>query len=105
MGDVSIIILQGRIDASNAADIEEKALALVSGGSCKLVKDLSGVEYISSAGLRVLMAVLKAAKGNGGDLRLAGVQENVAKVLELTGFSNILKIYDGAENAARSYSE
>jgi len=104
-GDVITIILKGRIDASVAPDIEQKLLSLISGGSCKLVTDLSEVKFISSAGLRALIAALKEAKRQSGDLRLAGIQGQVQEVLDLTGLSTIFKIYASAEDAARSFSD
>ena len=103
--DVITIILKGRIDASVAPDMEQKLLSLISGGSCKLVADLSEVWFITSAGLRVLVASLKEAKRGRGDLRLAGIQGQVQEVLDLTGLSTIVKIYTSAEDAARSFSE
>ena len=105
IGDVISIILKGRIDASVAPDIEQKLLSLISEGSRKLITDLSEVWFISSAGLRALLAVLKEAKRKGGDLRLAGIQGQVQEVLDLTGFSTIFKIYASAEDAARSFSD
>ena len=105
IGDVITIILKGRIDASVAPDMEQKLLSLISEGSCKLVADLSQVRFISSAGLRTLVAALKEAKRGRGDLRLAGIQGQVQEVLDLTGLSTIFKIYTSAEDAARSFSE
>jgi len=70
-----------------------------------LVADLSGVGFISSSGLRTLLAALKEAKKERGDLRLAGIQGQVQEVLDLTGLSTIFKIYTSAEDAARSFSE
>ena len=105
IGDVITVTLKGRIDASVAPDIEQKLLSLISGDSCKLVADLSEVRFISSAGLRTLVAVLKEAKKEGGDLRLAGMQGQVQDVLDLTGLSSIFKIYASAEDATRSFSD
>ena len=105
IGDVITIILKGRIDASVAPDVEQKLLSLISGGSCKLVADLSEVWFITSAGLRVLVASLKEAKRGRGDLRLAGIQGQVQEVLDITGLSTIFKIYACAEDAARSFSD
>ncbi len=104
-GDVITIILKGRIDASVAPDIEQKLLSLISEGSCKLVADLSEVGFISSAGLRTLLAALKEAKRERGDLRLAGMQRQVQEVLDMTGFSTIFKLYTSAEDAARSFGD
>ncbi len=105
IGDITTIILKGRIDASVAPDIEQKLLSLISEGSCKLVADLSEVGFISSAGLRALLAALKNAKRERGDLRLAGMQRQVQEVLDMTGFSTIFKLYTSAEDAARSFGD
>ena len=74
-------------------------------GNVKLVAELSKVSYTSSAGLRVLLGATKDSRSKGGDLRLAGVQPNVLKVLELSGFTSILKVLDSLEEAVNSYSE
>ncbi len=101
--DVVSIVLKGRIDANTAPAIEQKLLSLISEGSRKLVTDLSEVWFISSAGLKALLAALKEVKREKGDLLLAGVQAEVQEVLELTGFSTIFKIYASAKDAARSF--
>ena len=105
IGDVITLILKDRIDANVAPDIEQKLLSLISRGSCKLVADLSEVRFISSAGLRTLVAALKEAKRKGGDLRLAGMQKQVQEVLDLTGLDNIFKIYASVEDATRSFND
>ena len=105
IGDVTTIILQGRIDATVAADIEQKLLSLISGGSCKLVTSLSEVTFISSAGLRSLVAVLKQAKRDGGDLRLAGMGARVKEVFDITGLSVIFNIYASTADAVRSFGD
>ncbi len=105
MGDVVTILLEGRIDANVAPDIEQKLLSLFSEGLCKLVADLSEVMFISSAGLRALIAVLKEAKREKGDLRLAGIEGHVQEVFNITGFSTIFKIYSNVEDAVRSFDD
>ena len=105
IGDVTTIILQGRIDATVAPDIEQRLLSLVSGGSHKLVTALTEVTFISSAGLRSLVAVLKQARSERGDLRLAGMEGRVKEVFEITGLSTIFKIYDCAEDAVQSFGD
>lgn len=105
IGDVTTLILKGRIDANVAPEIEQKLLSLISRGSCKLVADLSEVWFISSAGLRTLVAALREAKRKQGDLRLAGMQGQVKEVLDLTGLDNIFKIYASVEDATQSFSD
>jgi anti-anti-sigma factor len=104
-GDVTTILLQGRIDATIAPEIEQELLSLVSRGSCRLVTAFSEVTFISSAGLRSLVAVLKQARSERGDLRLAGMGGRVKEVFDITGLSTIFKIYDNAQDAVQSFTD
>ena len=61
------------------------------------------MEYTSSAGLRVLLTTLKDARQRGGDLRLAEIRPNVRQVLELSGFTSILKCYPDVNGAVTSF--
>jgi anti-anti-sigma factor len=102
--DVTVITLMGSIDALTAPQITEFIQAQVAKGNTKLVADLNGVDYTSSAGLRVLLGAIKETRAQSGDLRLAGIQPDVQKVLNLSGFSNILKIFDDLDAAVASFS-
>ena len=104
VGDVTVLILKGSIDAITSPKIPEFIQAHIAKGNIKLVADLSGVDYTSSAGLRVLLGAIKETRARSGDLRLAGVQSDVQKVLNLSGFTNILKKYDDVNSAVASYS-
>lgn len=101
---VTILVLKGSIDALTAPKITEYINGLVSKGNIKLVADFSGVDYTSSAGLRVLLGAIKDTRAQSGDMRLAGVQPDVLKVLNLSGFTNILKMFDDVDTAVASYS-
>lgn len=104
IGNATIVNLNGSIDAMTAPMITEYIQALVAKGNVKLVADLSGVDYTSSAGLRVLLGAIKDTRSQGGDMRLANVQPDVLKVLNLSGFTNILKIFDNLDSALESYA-
>jgi anti-anti-sigma factor len=103
-GDVTVISLQGSIDAMTAPKTTELIRGHIANGNTKLVTDFSGVDYISSAGLRVLLAAIKESRSQGGDLRLTSVQPDVLRVLNLSGFTNILKLFDTLDAAIASYS-
>lgn len=105
VGDVTTVSLKGRIDATVAPDIEQELISLIEAGSCKLVTVLSQVTFISSAGLRSLVAALKQAKKGRGDLRLAGMGGKVKEVFEITGLSTIFGIYGSIEEAVRSFTD
>ena len=101
---VTVISLTGSIDAMTAPKITEFIQGQIAKGSIKLVADLSGVDYTSSAGLRVLLGAIKETRAQSGDLRLTGIQPDVQKVLNLSGFTNILKTFDTLDAAVASYS-
>jgi len=102
--DVTVITLGGSIDAMTAPKITEFIQELIAKGNIKLVVDMNGVDYTSSAGLRVLLGAIKETRAQSGDLRLTGVQSDVKKVLTLSGFTNILKMFDDLDLAVASYS-
>ena len=104
VGEVTILTLKGSIDAMTAPKITEHIQGLITKGNINLVADLSGVDYTSSAGLRVLLGAIKDTRAQSGDMRLAGVQPDVLKVLNLSGFTNILKMFDDLDSAIASYS-
>ena len=84
------VALEGRLDTTTAPKLEEEPRGSVDGVS-RLVFDLAKLEYISSAGLRVLLAMQKLMNRQGAML-LRNVNEAVMKVFEVTGFSDILRI-------------
>ena len=92
------------VKAMTAPPITEHINKLVTEGKIKLVADFSDVDYTSSAGLRVLLGAIKGTRAQTGDLRLVGIQPDVMKVLNLSGFTNILKIFDDVDAAVASYS-
>jgi len=101
---VTVLSLKGSIDAMTAPKITEYIHDLVAKGNIQLVADFSGVDYTSSAGLRVLLGAIKETRAQSGDMRLAGVQPDVLKVLNLSGFTNILKLFDDLDAAVASYA-
>lgn len=82
--------LVGRLDTATAPALD-KTIEEQVGPSDQLTLDLAGLEYISSAGLRVLLGAQKKMKAEGS-MTLTGVREEVMEVLEMTGFADILDI-------------
>jgi anti-anti-sigma factor len=102
--DVTIVAVSGSIDALTSEQMLAAFMKEIESGAAHLVADLSGVEYTSSAGLRCLLTVQKEMRQKGGDFRLAGVQPNVLKILKLSGFTRLIKMYDSVAEAAASFS-
>ena len=89
-GERLTVALEGRLDTVTAPMVEKKMGERLEGVS-ELVLDMTKVEYVSSAGLRVILKVQKVMF-NQGKMKLTGVNEIVMEVLEITGFANILHI-------------
>lgn len=89
-GAALTVALEGRLDTTTAPKLEEELRGSADGVS-RLVFDLAKLEYISSAGLRVLLAMQKLMNQQG-EMVLQNVNEAVMEVFEVTGFSDILRI-------------
>ena len=85
-----IYTLSGRLDTVTAPDLE-RSLQDELGDAGGLILDFSGLEYISSAGLRVLLAAQKAMNSQGS-MKLIHVSETIMEIFDVTGFSEILTI-------------
>ena len=88
---VTVAYLTGRLDSSVAGEVMDGLNAIVNAGTTKLVINLRDLTYISSSGLRGLLVAAKLIKSANGDLRLCEPIERVAKVLNDSGFSNLIR--------------
>ncbi|MFC1981247.1 STAS domain-containing protein [Chloroflexota bacterium] len=102
-GAVNVVSLSGRMDTYTANDVEQKLDSLAAVKQVHLVINLRELEYISSVGLRVLLATLKKATKQKGEVRLACLNPSVKDVLDIAGFTQFFKIYDKEEDAINSF--
>lgn len=100
----AVVCIVGSVDGLTAPVLLAEFHACVAAGNICLVADLGSVDYTSSAGLRALLATMKETRLQGGDLRLSNVTPHVLKVLELSGFTSIMKLYDDVDTAVASYA-
>ena len=89
-GEKLTVALDGRLDTITAPELEE-ALSNLDGVK-ELTMDLADLEYLSSAGLRVVLAVFRKIKAAGGIMKIVNSSEMVSKVFELTGFDKLFAI-------------
>jgi anti-sigma B factor antagonist len=101
--NVKVVSIVGSLDALTAPELGAFIEKQLAAGFVNLVADLAGLAYTSSAGLRVLLNTVKETRQRGGDLRLAAIQEKVNEVLDLSGFTSILKCYTDVEQAVASF--
>jgi anti-sigma B factor antagonist len=102
---VAVVSIQGSLDALTAPELSRFFSGQIADGNVQLVADLGQLEYTSSAGLRALLGAVKEARQQGGDLRLAAAQPEVHKLLDLSGFTSILKVFPEIDSAVASYSQ
>ena len=100
--DAIVLGLTGRLDPTTVAQVEERLGKIIEGGAQRIVLDLAGLDYISSAGLRVVLMGAKRVQLAGGKLVLCAAQSHVKEVLTISGFSSILTIVDTQEEAVAS---
>ncbi len=101
--NIALVTFHGRIDSMSAGIFGQALCKPLEDGQVNVVADLSGVEYMSSAGLREIVTALKKLKRASGDLRLAGVTARVAEIFEMSGLDGVLKIYHTPTAAIASY--
>jgi anti-anti-sigma factor len=91
-GDILILRFKGRLDAISSPSAEKKVFESINNGLTKLLIDFSGVTYLSSAGMRMLLSTSKKLKTLSGKLILSSISYNVMDVLKMSGFDHVLEI-------------
>ncbi|HUQ20683.1 MAG TPA: STAS domain-containing protein [Gemmatimonadaceae bacterium] len=96
--DIHIVAIAGSLDSGSSPEAQ-KALDSVLAGAKKVALDFSRLDYISSAGLRVLLGAAKKLRASGGALRMFGLNQSVREVFEISGFATILAVYPSESEA------
>jgi len=101
--DVTIAAFRGSLDSKTSPQAQQALDGICAAGTRKLLVDFTALDYISSAGLRVLLATTKRVKGAGGALRLFGLNETVREVFDISGFSTIFAVFATEADALREF--
>jgi len=99
----TVLSVNGRIDTSAAPELEQAITREIGQGNRKILLDFSGVPYISSGGLRVILATAKKLKQPGDKFGLCSLSPEVFKILKLAGFTTIFSIYPSEREALASW--
>ncbi len=94
-----VVKVAGRLDAVTAPEYEKKVNELIADGEINFVVDFEQLEYISSAGLRALLATAKRIKGKSGKILLANIKGGVKEVFDISGFGTIFPMHDSVASA------
>jgi anti-sigma B factor antagonist len=100
---VEVISVSGRVDSSTAPEFDQALKNALDSGRHHIVLDLEKVDYMSSAGLRAMVAALKTARRHNGDLRIANPSSRVTEVLQLAGLTSIFEVFPNQVDAVGSF--
>lgn len=98
---ITILSLKGALNGSTVAAIQDQILSQIQNGQ-RVLLDLSGVQYLSSAALRFLLSLYRAVREKSGTMALAGLSEEVADVMSMTGFLDLFRTYKDRGTALAS---
>jgi anti-sigma B factor antagonist len=104
-GDITILALNGFLDAHTAPEFEKAVQQEFDAGKVKLIADCSELTYISSAGLGVFMSFVEDIRAANGDLKICCLAPKVAQVFDILGFNSIFEIVPSVDDAARSFAK
>ena len=102
-GRVTIVAPRHKLDTGSAPAAGQAFSELLEQGARRIVVDLTDVEYVSSAGLRVLLVTAKQLRGMGGELRVCSLNDAVHEVFEISGFDRLLQVFASPADAIREF--
>ena len=98
-GGVDVFRITGRLDSTSSAGFEAQVLSAIGAETNRVVLDFSGVDYVSSAGLRVVLLAAKKVKANSGGFAIFGMVQTVQQVFQMSGFSRIIALFATEDEA------
>ena len=91
-GEVKIVQIEGELNTLTSPDAEAQLTQLIDAGARKIVVNFEQLDYISSAGLYILLATAKQLQVSGGELRICSLNDLVREVFEMSGFDSIVSV-------------
>ena len=98
-GGLPVLTVRGEVDVSTAPELRERLLQLAERGGTTAVVDLSEVSFVDSTALGVLVSGVKRLRSSGGDLHLVVTQPHISKVFEITGLTDVFRIFPTLDEA------
>jgi anti-anti-sigma factor len=102
-GNIKIVDLDGKLDSNSSDDAQKHFEKMIEQGASKILVNLEKCEFVASAGLRVLLLTAKQLKGNGGEIRICTLNENVQEVFDISGFNTILNVFPSEPEALSDF--
>jgi anti-anti-sigma factor len=95
VGDVHVVTAEGRLDGIYSSAFANQVGELITGTNPKILIDFANIDFVTSAGLRAVLLLMKKAKASGGAFALCGVNAQVREVLDISGFAEMFSIHPG----------
>jgi anti-anti-sigma factor len=102
--DVVVVDMIGRLDSRTSGPASTELNKLAQIANCKVLMNVDKLEYVSSAGLRAILVAAKLAQVNGGAVKICRANATVKQVMEVSGFSSLLHLYDTEEGALAAFA-
>lgn len=99
---VVVLNLKGRVDATNSGQVHDKVMEEIKNGCNKMIINFSEVNYISSAGLRVLIFATKSFSKSSGSFAVCSLNDNIMKIFEISGLVNLFTIHNDLETGLKA---
>ena len=104
VGDAHVVTVNGRLDGIYSTNFANQVGALITGTGTKILIDFTDIDFVSSAGLRALLVLMKKATATGSVFALCGVNEQVQEVLNISGFATMFTIHPSRAEALAALS-
>lgn len=101
MEGYTMVSLEGRVDTTNANEFEKAMMGVLDSGAQRVILDCSGLNYISSSGLRVFLVVQKKMSAAKGKFELCCLRAEIKEIFDISGFSSIFSIYPDQQSAIK----
>ncbi len=95
--------IDGYLDSGTFPKLQDYLANLIGKGYYNYVLDLGNLDYISSAGLGVLIGTLREVRDNGGDLKIINMSDKIERIFNLLGFSRLMKVYKTFDEALQAF--
>lgn len=101
--DVMVLRITGRLDALTSEEADKAVFSVIERGEHRLLLDFTGVTYLSSAGMRVLLSAYKRLKEVKGKVAVCSIEDGVLDVLKMSGFDDVLTVFPNEETALKNF--
>ena len=101
--EITIVAIAGSLDSMTSPEAQKAIDAVLADGARKVAIDFTALDYVSSAGLRVLLGAAKQLKASGGALRTFGLNDSVREVFDISGFTAILPVFPTDGDAVKRF--